>query len=79
MNDEESERAAFGQQVAARGAAALFRLRRALFERLKLHATLNGLVLVGVPGIWQQAVLGALILLAVTTDVVRRRLVGDGV
>ena len=38
---------------------------------------LNGLVLVGVPGIWQQAVLGALILLAVTTDVVRRRLLGD--
>jgi ribose/xylose/arabinose/galactoside ABC-type transport system permease subunit len=38
---------------------------------------LNGLVLIGVPGIWQQAVLGALILLAVATDVLRRRLVGD--
>jgi len=34
-------------------------------------------VLLGVPGIWQQAVLGALILLAVSTDVLRRRLLGD--
>ena len=38
---------------------------------------LNGLVLLGVPGIWQDAVLGGLILLAITTDVLRRRLVGD--
>jgi ribose/xylose/arabinose/galactoside ABC-type transport system permease subunit len=38
---------------------------------------LNGLILVGVPGTWQQAVLGALILLAIATDVLRRRLIGD--
>ena len=38
---------------------------------------LNGLILLGVPGIWQQGVLGALILLAVATDVLRRRLLGD--
>ena len=37
---------------------------------------LNGMILVGVPGVWQSAVLGALILLAVTTDALRRRLVG---
>ena len=51
----------------------------ALTGAILIGVILNGLVLVGVPGIWQQAVLGALILLAVTTDVVRRRLVGDGV
>ena len=38
---------------------------------------LNGLILLGVPSIWQDAVLGALILLAVATDVLRRRLVGE--
>jgi ribose/xylose/arabinose/galactoside ABC-type transport system permease subunit len=37
---------------------------------------LNGMVLMGVPGIWQDLVLGALILLAITTDAVRRRVVG---
>jgi ribose/xylose/arabinose/galactoside ABC-type transport system permease subunit len=51
----------------------------ALTGAILIGVILNGLVLVGVPGIWQQAVLGALILLAVTTDVVRRRVVGDGV
>jgi ribose/xylose/arabinose/galactoside ABC-type transport system permease subunit len=51
----------------------------ALTGAILIGVILNGLVLVGVPGIWQQAVLGALILLAVTTDVVRRRLVGAGV
>ena len=40
---------------------------------------LNGLILLGVPGIWQDAVLGALILLAVATDVLRRRILGDKV
>jgi ribose/xylose/arabinose/galactoside ABC-type transport system permease subunit len=30
-----------------------------------------------VPSIWQDAVLGALILLAVATDVLRRQLLGD--
>src|SRR5215204_541993 len=51
----------------------------ALTGAVLIGVILNGLILLGVPGIWQQAVLGALILLAVTTDVVRRRLVGDGV
>jgi ribose/xylose/arabinose/galactoside ABC-type transport system permease subunit len=37
---------------------------------------LNGMVLMGVPGIWQELVLGGLILLAITTDAVRRRVVG---
>jgi ribose/xylose/arabinose/galactoside ABC-type transport system permease subunit len=37
---------------------------------------LNGMVLMGVPGIWQDLVLGALILLAITTDAIRRRVVG---
>lgn len=49
----------------------------ALTGAILIGVILNGLVLVGVPGIWQQGVLGALILLAVTTDVVRRRLLGD--
>jgi ribose/xylose/arabinose/galactoside ABC-type transport system permease subunit len=48
----------------------------ALTGAILIGVILNGLVLVGVPGIWQQAVLGALILLAVTTDVLRRRLLG---
>lgn len=38
---------------------------------------LNGMVLLGIPGVWQDAVLGALILLAVSTDVLRRKLLGD--
>ena len=47
----------------------------ALTGAVLIGVILNGLVLLGVPGIWQQAVLGALILLAVATDVLRRRLV----
>jgi ribose/xylose/arabinose/galactoside ABC-type transport system permease subunit len=38
---------------------------------------LNGLVLLNVPGLWQNVVVGGLILLAVATDTLRRRLVGD--
>jgi ribose/xylose/arabinose/galactoside ABC-type transport system permease subunit len=49
----------------------------ALTGAVLIGVILNGLILLGVPGIWQQAVLGALILLAVATDVLRRRLVGD--
>jgi ribose/xylose/arabinose/galactoside ABC-type transport system permease subunit len=49
----------------------------ALTGAVLIGVILNGLILLGVPGIWQQAVLGALILLAVTTDVLRRRLVED--
>jgi ribose/xylose/arabinose/galactoside ABC-type transport system permease subunit len=49
----------------------------ALTGAILIGVILNGLVLIGVPGIWQQAVLGALILLAVTTDVLRRRLLGE--
>ena len=49
----------------------------ALTGAVLIGVILNGLVLLGVPGIWQDAVLGGLILRAVTTDVVRRRLVGD--
>jgi len=49
----------------------------ALTGAVLIGVILNGLILLGVPGIWQDAVLGALILLAVTTDVVRRRLVED--
>jgi ribose/xylose/arabinose/galactoside ABC-type transport system permease subunit len=37
---------------------------------------LNGILLLGVPSVWQSFVLGALILLAVSVDAVRRRLVG---
>jgi ribose/xylose/arabinose/galactoside ABC-type transport system permease subunit len=51
----------------------------ALTGAVLIGVILNGLILLGVPGIWQQAVLGALILLAVATDVLRRRLVGDKV
>ena len=47
----------------------------ALTGAVLIGVILNGLILLGVPGIWQQAVLGALILLAVATDVLRRRLV----
>jgi ribose/xylose/arabinose/galactoside ABC-type transport system permease subunit len=49
----------------------------ALTGAVLIGVILNGLILLGVPGIWQQAVLGALILLAVATDVLRRRLVED--
>ncbi|MDQ3941567.1 MAG: ABC transporter permease [Actinomycetota bacterium] len=49
----------------------------ALTGAVLIGVILNGLILLGVPSIWQDAVLGALILLAVATDVLRRRLVGD--
>lgn len=49
----------------------------ALTGAVIIGVILNGLILLGVPGIWQQAVLGALILLAVATDVLRRRLLRD--
>lgn len=49
----------------------------ALTGAVLIGVILNGLILFGVPSIWQDAVLGGLILLAVTTDVLRRRLVGD--
>jgi ribose/xylose/arabinose/galactoside ABC-type transport system permease subunit len=49
----------------------------ALTGAVLIGVILNGLVLLRVPGIWQDAVLGGLILLAVATDVLRRRLVGD--
>ncbi|MDP8949857.1 MAG: ABC transporter permease [Actinomycetota bacterium] len=49
----------------------------ALTGAVVIGVILNGLILLGVPGIWQDAVLGALILFAVATDVLRRRLLGD--
>ena len=49
----------------------------ALTGAVLIGVILNGLILLGVPGIWQDAVLGALILPAVATDVLRRRLLGD--
>lgn len=49
----------------------------ALTGAVIIGVILNGLILLGVPGIWQQAVLGALILLAVATDVLRRRLLRE--
>jgi ribose/xylose/arabinose/galactoside ABC-type transport system permease subunit len=51
----------------------------ALTGAVLIGVILNGLILLGVPGIWQDAVLGALILLAVATDVLRRRIIGDKV
>ena len=48
----------------------------ALTGAVLIGVILNGMILVGVPGLWQSAVLGALILLAVSTDALRRRLVG---
>lgn len=48
----------------------------ALTGAVVIGVILNGLILLGVPGIWQSAVLGALILFAVATDVLRRRLLG---
>lgn len=50
----------------------------ALIGAVLIGVILNGMILVGVPGVWQDAVLGALILLAVTVDVIRRRLLGGG-
>ena len=48
----------------------------ALVGAVLIGTILNGMILVGVPGIWQDAVLGALILLAITGDVLRRRMLG---
>lgn len=42
-----------------------------------IGVVLNGMILLGIPGVWQNAVLGALILLAITTDAIRRRLLGS--
>jgi len=39
---------------------------------------LNGLVLLNVPGVWQNVVVGGLILLAIATDALRRQLVAEG-
>jgi len=49
----------------------------ALTGAVLIGVILNGLVLLDVPGVWQDAVLGSLILLAVATDVLRRRLIGE--
>ncbi|MGH3086222.1 MAG: ABC transporter permease [Rubrobacteraceae bacterium] len=49
----------------------------ALTGAVLIGVILNGMVLLGIPGVWQDAVLGALILLAVSTDVLRRKLLGD--
>ena len=48
----------------------------ALVGATLIGVILNGVLLLGVPGVWQDFVLGVLILLAVSVDAVRRRLVG---
>lgn len=48
----------------------------ALTGAVLIGTILNGMILIGVPGIWQDAVLGALILLAIAGDVLRRRVLG---
>lgn len=48
----------------------------ALTGAVLIGVILNGILLMGVPGVWQNFVLGALILLAVSVDAVRRRLLG---
>lgn len=48
----------------------------ALVGAVLIGTILNGMILVGIPGIWQDGVLGALILLAITGDVLRRRVLG---
>lgn len=48
----------------------------ALVGAVLIGTILNGMILVGVPGVWQDGVLGALILLAITVDVLRRRVLG---
>ena len=45
----------------------------ALLGAVLIGVFLNGLVLLDVPAVWQNVVLGGLILLAVSTDAVRRR------
>jgi ribose/xylose/arabinose/galactoside ABC-type transport system permease subunit len=46
----------------------------ALIGAILIGVFLNGLVLLDVPPVWQNVVLGGLILLAVSTDAVRRRI-----
>jgi ribose/xylose/arabinose/galactoside ABC-type transport system permease subunit len=48
----------------------------ALTGAVLIGTILNGMILIGVPGVWQDAVLGALILLAISGDVLRRRVLG---
>lgn len=48
----------------------------ALTGAVLIGVILTGMVLLGVPGLWQNAVLGALILLAVSSDALRRRVTG---
>lgn len=49
----------------------------ALSGAVLIGVILNGIVLLGVPGVWQNVVLGGLILLAITVDAIRRRLLED--
>ena len=49
----------------------------ALIGAILIGVFLNGLVLLDVPAVWQNVVLGGLILLAVSTDAVRRRVLED--
>lgn len=49
----------------------------ALTGAVLIGVILNGMILIGVPNIWQDAVLGGLILLAVTVDYLRRRFLED--
>ncbi|QBI20202.1 ABC transporter permease [Egibacter rhizosphaerae] len=48
-----------------------------LVGALLVGVILNGMVLMNVPGVWQDAVLGGLILLAISADGVRRRWAGE--
>jgi ribose/xylose/arabinose/galactoside ABC-type transport system permease subunit len=48
----------------------------ALVGAVLIGVFLNGILLLGVPGVWQNLVLGALILIAVSVDAVRRRVIG---
>ena len=50
----------------------------ALTGTILIGVFLNGLVLLNVPAVWQNVVLGGLILLAVSTDAVRRRILERG-
>jgi ribose/xylose/arabinose/galactoside ABC-type transport system permease subunit len=50
----------------------------ALTGTILIGVFLNGLVLLKVPAVWQNVVLGGLILLAVSTDAVRRRILERG-
>lgn len=50
----------------------------ALTGAVLIGVILNGIVLLGVPGVWQNFVLGGLILFAVSVDTLRRRLLEEG-